>query len=278
MKRLAQYDTFELPVDDIYYDNAFNCRGTFTPQSVSDLADSIREIGLQFPIVVQPFKKPGYKYRLLAGHRRFRAVTIFLKWERVPAVIRADLDEHQAALLNLTENLERKNLNMLEEARALRNLYPDGISLRKAAKEIKRPTRWVHTRIRLLELPEEVQQWAAVGLISAVNIEILYSMESDVERIRATKEIVRSKKQNKTQTLRVSSKFRRKFGYRKTKAQMAKMIAHLYAVQCEGLATRLLAWTAGSVEDIAIEKDIQNAPGYEPPEGYVSPIASTRNL
>jgi len=273
MKRLAQYDTFELPVADIYYDNAFNCRGSFTPQSVSDLAESIKEIGLQFPVVVQPYDK-GYKYRLLAGHRRFRAVTIFLKWSTIPAAIRSDLNEHQAALLNLTENLERKNLNMLEEARALRNLYPEGVSLRQAAKEVKRPTRWIHTRLRLLELPEEVQQWAAAGVLAAVNIETIHNLETDAERIQATKEIVRYRKTHgATQPLSVMHpKFRRKYNYRKSKAQIAQMIAHLYAVECDGLATRVLAWVTGGVENEEIEKDIQNAPGYQPPEGYVSPL------
>jgi ParB family chromosome partitioning protein len=275
MKRLPQYDAYELRVADIYFDDAFNCRGTFTPQSVVDLANSIAENGLQFPIVVQPYhEEHGRKYRLLAGHRRFRATTIFLKWKTIAATVRTDLDEHQARILNLTENLERKDLNMLEEAKALRNLYPESITLRDAAAEIKRPTRWIHARFRLLEMPEEVQQWAAAGLISAINIETLYHLESDDERIYAARQIVHHKNEHgRTRFLNVDPKYRRSFRARRTKQQIADMIAHLYAVNCNGLVTRALAWVSGGVEDEDLDEDIKNASRYEPPEDYTSPFA-----
>jgi ParB family chromosome partitioning protein len=276
MKRLPQYDAYELPVADIHYDEDFNCRGSFTPQSVHDLSESIKENGLQFPVVVQPYDQvPGCQYRLLAGHRRYRAVTVFLKWEKIPAVVRDDLDEHQARILNLTENLERKDLNMLEEAKALRNLYPEGISLRSASQELKRPTRWIHARLRLLDLPEEVQKWAATGVISALNIEAIHKLESDEERITAANEIIRCKtERGKTRPLDVDAKYKRKFQPRKTKQQLADMIAHLYNVHCEGLGAMLLAWAAGKMSDEQIDEAICNAPTYQSPEGYESPYRS----
>jgi len=275
MNRLKQYDTYELPVTEIFYDARFNCRGAFTPQSVHDLSESIRENGLQFPVVVQPFKKPGYRYRLLAGHRRFQAVTTFLKWKRIPATIKHGLTEHQARLLNLTENLERKDLNMLEEANALKNLYPEGITLRGAARELKRPTRWVHARWRLLKLPKEAQKWAAAGVISAVNIEAISLLETKAEQIKAVKAIVRCKIQNgKTCHLALDPKYGRKFRCRKTKEQLGEMVAHLFAVNCAGLATRVLAWGAGELTDEQIEEDIRSAPEYYSPDGYVGPYAT----
>jgi len=277
MKRLEQYDVYELPVADIFYDAGFNCRGSFTPQSVHDLSESIKENGLQFPVVVQPCDKAGCTYRLLAGHRRFKAVTLFLKWTSIPATVRSDLTEHQARLLNLTENLERKDLNMLEEAKAIHNLYPAGTSLRKASKELKRPTRWIHARLRLLDLPQEVQKWAAAGVISAVNIEALHTLETTEEQIKAAKDIVRCKTQRgKTGKLDVDPRYRRRFRARKSKQEIADMIAHLYAVNCHGLATRVLAWAAGRVTDQEIEQDIENAPEYDAPEGYESPYTTER--
>ena len=86
-------------------------------------------------------KPAGFDYRWLAGHRRFKAVETFLKWPCIPSMIRPGLSDHEARMLNFIENLERKDLNVLQEARALGRLYPEGISLRVAAKEIKRPTR-----------------------------------------------------------------------------------------------------------------------------------------
>lgn len=273
MKRLAQYDTYELPVKDIYFDGKFNCRGSFTPQSVGDLADSIREIGLEFPVVVQPYdKQPGFKYRLLAGHRRFRAVTIFLKWAMIPGMVRRGLSNHQARLLNLTENLERKDLNILEEAKALRNLYPEGVPLRKAAKELKRHTKWVHARLRLLELPEEVQTWAATGLISAANIDHLHSLSSPERQIVVAKSIVFGKKTHgKTKPLHKHTEYAKTFHPRKTKQQLADMVKHLFTVSCTGLASRVLAWAAGKISDADIEQDIQDASTYQCPDGYKSP-------
>lgn len=274
MKRLAQYDVYELPVADIFYDARFNCRGSFTPQSVHDLAESVKAHGLQFPVVVQPFDKPAHKYRLLAGHRRFKAVTLFLKWQTIPATVRTDLTEHQARILNLTENLERKDLNMLEEAKAIRNLYPEGITLRQASSELKRPTRWIHARLRLLELPEEIQKWAAAGVISALNIEAIHKLQTTEEQLKAAKEIIRCKIQRgKTRKLDVDPKYQREFRARKSKQQIAEMIAHLFAVNCNGLPTRVLAWVAGKVTDEEIERDVRNAPEYQPPEGYRSPFA-----
>jgi ParB family chromosome partitioning protein len=260
MKRLKEYDVFEVSVDDIFFDAEFNCRGAFTPQSVADLAESIDENGLQFPVVIQPYEKPGYKFRLLAGHRRFRAVTVFLKWTVIPATIRHNLTLHQARILNLTENLERKDLNMLEEAKAIGNLYPDGAPLRTIANELKRPTRWVHIRLRLLTLPDEVQTWAAAGMLSAVNLEALLAFKTVEEQLQGCREIVQSKRGKGE----IKKKWTRRFNPRKTKAEILRMIEHLFDVSLDGLPTRLLAWVSGRITDEEIEEDIQNAPGYDP--------------
>jgi len=250
MKRLEHYDTYEIPVEEIFYDENFNCRGAFTPQSVMELADSIQEIGLQFPVIVQPWES---KYRLIAGHRRFKACTIFLKWDKIPAVIRTDLDdEHKSQVLNLVENLERKDLNMLEEALAIRAIYPEGVSLRKASAELKRPTRWVHIRQRLLLMPEEIQQYAAAGRLSAVDLEALWLLPDD-ERLDGAKKLVSTapgKKKKKGAP-------RRRFRYRKTKAQLGKMISVMINAGIDGLPTRVLSWAAGYVSDKDIKEEIK---------------------
>jgi len=256
MERLKHYDVYEIPVKDIFYDESFNCRGSFTLQSVVDLSDSIGEIGLQFPVVVQPW---GNGYRLIAGHRRYKACVMFLKWEKIPSVVRTDLDEHGAQILNLIENLERKDLNMLEEALALRAIYPDGVSLRVAARELKRPTRWVHCRQRLVQLPEDVQQLAAAGRITAIDIEALWIIPED-ERSEAAKKIVtiRSRPGRK-----LPAKLKRRFRPRKTKEQISKMSGVMLNAGIMGLPPRLLAWAAGYLTDKEIRVDIKrHAPEY----------------
>ena len=93
-------------------------------------------------------------------------------------------------MLNLVENLQRKSLNILEEARAIQNLYPKGASVREAARELKRDTRWVWVRVRLLRMPEAIQENAAAGLLSQWNLDTLAGIESPDEQIAAADKIV----------------------------------------------------------------------------------------
>jgi len=260
MKRLERYDVFSLPVSEVYYDADFNCRGQFTLQSVEELAQSIEELGLQFPIVVQPveeiedFKHGDYRWRLIAGHRRFRAVTTFLKWTEIPATIRSGLTDRQARMFNFTENLERQDLNVLEEARALGRLFPKGASLREAATELKRHTRWVQARFRLLKLPEQVQIKVAAGTLSLVDVEVLSQFDSPEDQVKAAAEIAKAKRHGRK---RSEGRTGRKFRYRKTKAQINRMIAKLMEHGIDGLTTRALAWAAGSIGDDDFEEDIR---------------------
>jgi len=260
MRRLERYDVFSLPVSQVYYDADFNCRGQFTLQSVEELAQSIDELGLQFPVVVQPaeeiedFEHADYRWRLIAGHRRFRAVTTFLKWTEIPATIRSGLTDRQARMFNFTENLERQDLNVLEEARALGRLFPKGASLREAARELKRHTRWVQARFRLLKLPEEVQINVAAGTLSLVDVEVLSQFDSPEDQIKAAAKIAKAKRRGRHPS---ETKPGRSFRYRKTKAQINRMIAELIEHGLDGLTTRALAWAAGSISDDEFEEDIR---------------------
>ena len=260
MRRLERYDVFSLPVSQIYYDADFNCRGQFTLQSVEELAQSIDELGLQFPVVVQPaeevegFAQEGFRWRLIAGHRRYRAVTAFLKWSEIPATVWSGLTDRQARLFNFTENLERADLNVLEEARALGRLFPKGASLREAARELKRHTRWVQARFRLLKLPEEVQIKVAAGTLSLVDVEVLSQFDSPEDQIKAAAEIAKAKRRGRHPS---ETKPGRSFRYRKTKAQINRMIAELMEHGLDGLTTRALAWAAGSISDSEFEEDIR---------------------
>jgi len=260
MKRLEQYDVFSLPVSEVFYDADFNCRGAFTLQSVEELAQSIDELGLQFPVVVQPSEEieelehEGFRWRLIAGHRRFRAVTTFLKWTEIPASVWQGLTERQARMFNFTENLERKDLNVLEEARALGRLFPQGTSLREAARELKRHTRWVQARFRLLRLPKEVQIKVAAGTLSLVDMEAVAQFETPDEQIKAANDIAKAKRRGRHPS---ETKPGRSFRYRKTKSQINQMIAKLMEHGLDGLTTRALAWAAGSIGDNEFDEDIR---------------------
>jgi ParB/RepB/Spo0J family partition protein len=259
MKPLEEYQTYPIPVAHIYYDAAFNCRGEFTLQSVKELAESIIEAGrLICPVAVQPWTEAGgFEYRLIVGHRRFRAVTEFLKWTEIPAYICEGLSDHQARMLNFVENLQRKSLNILEEARAIQSLYPKGAKVRQAATELKQPTKWVHVRVRLLRMPEAVQQKAAAGLLSAANLETLAGIESADEQILAASRIVEARQLGKGKFLPGLNKtYKRRRGVR-PREEINRMVERMLAAGIGGLPPRVAAWCAGHVQDEALWKEIE---------------------
>ncbi len=260
MKPLEEYQAYPLPVDRIYYDADFNCRDEFTLQSVSELAESIKDAGrLIYPVTVQPWTgQPGYDYRLIAGFRRFRAMTVFLKAKEIPAVIASDLTEHQARLLNVVENLQRKDLNIWEEARALKRLYPEGVTLRQAARELKQTTHWVHVRLRLLRMPSHIQQKAAAGLLSAANLDTLAGIDKPEDRLLAVGKIVEARRRGKGNRL---PGLERTYKQSKVRAreEINRMVERMLLAGIEGLAPRVGAWCAGHVSDEELLAEIDRA-------------------
>ena len=271
MKPLEQYQAYPIPATTIYYDAAFNCRGEVTLQSVRELADSIAQAGrLICPLAVQPWTgESGCEYRLIVGHRRFRAVTAFLKWTEIPAYICEGLSDHEARMLNVVENLQRKSLNILEEARAIQNLYPKGASVREAARELKQPTKWVYIRVRLLRMPEEVQQKAAAGLLSQANLDQLIGIKSAKEQVLAACQIVEARQRGKGKSLPGLDQT-----YKRSRVRPRKEInqhdrtnagrRHRRAADARGRLVR------GQIPDGELLKEIEAARPNPPPEHQLS--------
>ena len=257
MERLAEYDVFSIPVTDIFYDAEFNCRREFTLGSIETLAGSISKNGLQFPVVVQPWVG-DHPFRLLAGHRRYVAAVRFLKWENIPASVRPNLTELQARILNYTENLERKDLNILEEALALGHTFNQGQSLRDIAEAIERDTRWVHVRQKLLTLPDEVQQQAAAGLLSSESINRIWTLETPQRQIIAANEMAKHKGHGRGRnSSELALEYRPSFRPRKTKAQLQTKVAEMLDRGVEGLGPRVAVWATGGITDAELEVDIK---------------------
>ncbi len=165
----------DIPLSEITADDEWNCRMTMIPMTLRTLAKSIQDLGLQQPVVLDP------KMKLIMGYRRFHAHKLLVKegheqFSKIKAIIQEEaLDEEKAKILNLTENFHRKNLNMLEEAKALeyfKDLYHG--NRQKIAKAVNMSDGWVQERLMLLKLPVEVQVEAAGGHITSVAIRELY--------------------------------------------------------------------------------------------------------
>ena len=148
-----------LPVD-LLQRGRYQPRLDMRPESLQELADSIRAQGVVQPIVVRPLaaQKTGepIRYEIIAGERRWRAAQM-AGLHDIPAVVRIVPDE-AAVAMSLIENIQRENLNPLEEARALDRLIREfGITHQQAADAVGRSRAAVSNLLRLLELTDEVK-------------------------------------------------------------------------------------------------------------------------
>src|SRR5688572_27311760 len=144
----------EIDIDRIV-PNAQQPRKHFNEEGLNELADSIRAHGLIQPVVVQPL--PDNFYELIAGERRWRAAQR-AGLMKLPALVR---DQEGSSLeIALIENLQREDLNPIEEAQAYERLIVDfGLTQEEVARRVGKNRVTITNMLRLLRLPPEVQQW-----------------------------------------------------------------------------------------------------------------------
>ena len=131
-------------------------RLSYEEESLTELADSIREHGVLQPILVRP---AGSEFQLIAGERRWRAARM-AGLETVPAVV-LDFDEETALEVSIIENLQREDVSPLEEAAMYRKMLDLGYSVRQLATKIGKDKGYVENRIRLVDAPPEVRDLVA---------------------------------------------------------------------------------------------------------------------
>lgn len=143
----------QVHIEDII-PNRFQPRLTFDEQGLKELSDSIKEHGIIQPLVL---RKLGDKYEIIAGERRYKAAQI-AGLTTVPAVI-ANIDDNKSAEVALVENVQRRDLTAIEEARSYKNLLDKGyLTQEQLAKRMGLSQPSIANKLRLLNLDEEVQQ------------------------------------------------------------------------------------------------------------------------
>ncbi len=168
----------EIDIDRIL-PNAHQPRKNFDEGALNELADSIREHGVVQPVVVRALED-GF-FQLIAGERRWRAAQR-AGLLRVPAVIR-DTTEHAALEIALIENLQREDLNPIEEAQAYERLISEfGMTQEEVARRVGKNRTTVANMLRLLRLPPEVQQWLRENRLTTGHAKALLSL-SDLNAI-----------------------------------------------------------------------------------------------
>ena len=255
---MEQYQVILIPLKEVFSDDNFNCRGQISPIDVADLAEDIQHNGLQFPITVQPAEDVEVAittpYRIVAGHRRFKAFQVLArsdasKFGMVPAMVKRGLSEIDARVLNLGENIKRKDLNILQEAKALEKLKEAGVPRDKVAKLIGKSSGWVQNRYALLTLPEEIQQEVSLGTINQAQIKQLYSLRHDqTQQFSAVKRIKEAKARGE-KIAHVGKRQTQKTDVKKARTRNECFdMTDIVAKACGyGIATRCLAWASGEI-------------------------------
>lgn len=159
-------------------------RHDFDEAAIANLADSIRTYGLLQPILVTPIQNGGYK--IVAGERRWRACRM-LGLNEVPVLIK-ELSDEQTAQIALIENLQREDLNPLEEAmgyEALMKKY--GMTQEAVGKTVGKPRSSIANALRLLNMAEEIREMVRCGDISVGHAKALFSVEDEEMRLQLAK-------------------------------------------------------------------------------------------
>jgi ParB family chromosome partitioning protein len=180
-----QRATHEVAVDRIT-PSPFQPRRTFDEAKIEELAASIRNQGIIQPLVVRP-KNDGFE--LIAGERRWRAA-MKAGLGRVPVVVRAASD-HEALQLALVENLQREDLNPIEEASGYRRLQEEfHWSQEEMAERVGKSRPAIANSLRLLALPAEVQQEVSAGNLPAGQARALLGLHTEALIISACREVI----------------------------------------------------------------------------------------
>lgn len=178
-----------LHLDDII-PNRFQPREVFDERALKELAVSIKEHGVIQPIIVR--KINDNKYEIIAGERRYKASAL-AGMTKIPAIIR-NLDDKEAAKVALLENLQRKNLNPIEEARTYQKIIElDEMTQEELAKTMGKSQSAVANKLRLLALPDEIQNSLLKEEISERHARALLNLDSLEEQKEMLKKVVKEK-------------------------------------------------------------------------------------
>lgn len=177
----------DISIDEIS-PNPWQPRRDFDEESLNALASSIRENGLIQPVVVR--KKKDGTYELAAGERRWRAAKI-AGLTVIPAILK-EYDDRSMAEMALVENLQRKDLNPVDEGMAYRKLMDEyGLTQEGISQKVGKSRPYVANMVRLLDLPEEVKDFLSKGQLTAGQARPLLGLESDAEKVQLARRIVK---------------------------------------------------------------------------------------
>jgi len=182
----SQEKVLQIPLS-LIRTNKYQPRVDFDPEKLNDLVNSIKEKGVVQPVLV---RKTMDGYELIAGERRLRAVKS-LGLDKVPAIVKnvTDVDSLEIALI---ENIQREELNAIEEAHAFQKFITDfNFTQERIAKALGKDRSTVANIIRLLGLPKKIQDFISKGVISAGHAKAILSLAAEPDQMRVANLIIK---------------------------------------------------------------------------------------
>ncbi len=198
-------EVVDLYLDDII-PNRFQPREVFDEKALKELSDSIREHGVIQPIIV---RKIGDKYEIIAGERRYKA-SAMAGLTKIPAIIR-NLDDKETSKVALLENLQRQDLTAIEEARTYQKILElDSMTQEELGRTMGKSQAAIANKLRLLVLPDEVQEALLTNQISERHARSLLNLTSRQEQIDMMHKII----QNRMTVRELDNEIRKQQGYK----------------------------------------------------------------
>ncbi|MBR2941230.1 MAG: ParB/RepB/Spo0J family partition protein [Kiritimatiellae bacterium] len=176
----------ELKINDVER-SPYQPRRDFREEELKELAESLKNNGLVQPPTVR--KLSNGKYELIAGERRMRAAQL-AGWSKIRVTV-VEADDQTAAVMTTTENLQREDLNPIEEAVSYKTLQDRfNLTQQEVAEKVGKGRATVANATRLLELPEEVKQLVSSALLSVGHAKVLLSVDDEKERVLLARDCV----------------------------------------------------------------------------------------
>ena len=183
---MAPLQALELPINDIAR-SPYQPRRDFREEELKELAESLKNNGLVQPPTVR--KLANGRYELIAGERRMRAAQL-AGWKKIRVTV-VEADDQTAAVMTTTENLQREDLNPIEEAVSYKTLQDKfDLTQQEVAEKVGKGRATVANSIRLLELPEEVRTLLSTSLLSVGHAKVLLSVDDEKDRVLLARDCV----------------------------------------------------------------------------------------
>ena len=180
-------DVVYVPLEKIFA-NPGQPRKIFKDEGIEELAGSIKEYGVLQPILL---RDDGKEYTIIAGERRFKAAQL-AGLKKIPAIIKT-MENKEVALIALVENVQREDLNFLEEARGYKKLMDDfGLTQVEIAEKMNKKQSTISNKIRLLSLPDEIQASIVANNLTERHARALLKLSDEEERKQVIKRVVQN--------------------------------------------------------------------------------------